>query len=57
MAFSGHINLAAIRLPSSVTFLLLVAIITTGITIVNVFGPTPLPAGARLQCEVVLPRP
>ena len=56
MAFSGHINLAAIRLPSSVTFLLLVAIITTGITIVNVFGPTPLPAGARLQCEVV-PRP
>ena len=53
MAFSGYVDLSAVRLPSSVTFLLFVAIVTAGITIVNVFGPAQLPQGTKLQCEVV----
>jgi len=53
MAFSGYVDLSAVRLPSSVTFLLFVAIVTAGITVTNVFGPTQLPQGSKLQCEVV----
>lgn len=53
MAFSGYVDLSAVRLPSSVTFLLFVAIVTTGITIAHVYGPAQLPQGSKLQCEVV----
>jgi hypothetical protein len=53
MAFSGHVDLSAIRLPSSVTFLLFVAIVTAGITCATIFGPMALPPGSKLQCEVV----
>jgi len=53
MAFSGHVDLSAIRMPSSVVFLLFVAIIITGITLTTIFGPMALPPGSKLQCEVV----
>lgn len=43
-------------MSSNLAFVLIVSVIITGLTVANVFGPTPLPPGARLQCEVVTPR-